>query len=412
MVQHGIVFIQWTLSEHASVRQISSCSEANGLWEIGTHAQAITEYIYPTLSPFSAGSIPIPTSPIAYQVLTIANYVLSTKQNGTLPLMQDGSSADPASTGVAVLLANETSTGLGYNVTPAAYGQAATDQVTALLQFTPRSPQGAISHRNSGVELWSDFVYMVPPFFAYYGVLFKNTTVIQAAYDQCRLYRDALRTSTGLWEHIVGGSTPDAGSWATGNGWAAAGMLRVYATIQRSSYASQYSSQLDDLINWTSEIVTAAFALQQPKDYLFPNYFDSNVTTFSDAASSALISSVYYRLLFLGKNSSTLPTLSKVEHTRLAVFNAVSQTTGVLSPVVDPLSYMKQGTTTSPEGQAFVLILEASWRDWYEGVYGPGTVNESTPAAKSAAVKGVDVARSTLVTCALAFGVAGLALFL
>ena len=38
----------------------------------------------------------------------------------------------------------------------------------------------------------SDFVYMVPPFLAYYGVLTQNATLLQLAYDQCRLYRQYL----------------------------------------------------------------------------------------------------------------------------------------------------------------------------------------------------------------------------
>lgn len=58
---------------------------------------------------------------------------------------------------------------------------------------------------------------MVPPFLAYYGVVNGNTSLIQMAYDQCRLYRQYLRTpETGLWRHILWGSNPDDGLWATG----------------------------------------------------------------------------------------------------------------------------------------------------------------------------------------------------
>lgn len=48
------------------------------------------------------------------------------------------------------------------------------------------------------------------------AVLNKNTTIIQAAYDQCRLYRQYLRNSNGLWTHIVMGTNPDRGLWASG----------------------------------------------------------------------------------------------------------------------------------------------------------------------------------------------------
>jgi hypothetical protein len=60
----------------------------------------------------------------------------------------------------------------------------------------------------------SDFVYMVPPFLAMYGAIHKNTTLMDEAYDQIRLYRDALRDDSGLWKHIVGeGDGLDQGSY-------------------------------------------------------------------------------------------------------------------------------------------------------------------------------------------------------
>ena len=63
-----------------------------------------------------------------------------------------------------------------------------------------------------------------PPFLAYYGVLSANTSLIQEAYDQIRLYRSYLQPNgTGLWSHILLSSTPDYGQWMTGNAWAAAG---------------------------------------------------------------------------------------------------------------------------------------------------------------------------------------------
>lgn len=58
---------------------------------------------------------------------------------------------------------------------------------------------------------------MVPPFLAYYGVLNQNQTMLQLAYDQCRLYRQALvdDDAGGMWRHITGNST-DNGHWTTG----------------------------------------------------------------------------------------------------------------------------------------------------------------------------------------------------
>ena len=45
-----------------------------------------------------------------------------------------------------------------------------------------------------------------------------------------------------------------------GNGWAAAGMLRVLATIKNSQYASSLESQQSDLADWVIEIQNAMYS--------------------------------------------------------------------------------------------------------------------------------------------------------
>ena len=64
----------------------------------------------------------------------------------------------------------------------------------------------------------SDFIYMVPPFLAYYGVLSRNRTLLAEAYTQILLYRNYLRDPTeGMWRHILlGVSGNDEGFWSTG----------------------------------------------------------------------------------------------------------------------------------------------------------------------------------------------------
>ncbi len=64
----------------------------------------------------------------------------------------------------------------------------------------------------------SDFVYMVPPFLAYYGVLTSNESLVTEAYNQIKLYRDHLRDTdaNNLWKHVVLGSGIDEGHWSTG----------------------------------------------------------------------------------------------------------------------------------------------------------------------------------------------------
>ena len=124
---------------------------------------------------------------------------------------------------------------------------------------------------------------MAPPFIAYFAVLDNGggeLPLLQVAYDQCRLYRDALRDPGGLWKHVVLGSWQDNSHWATGshtsccssrpkiiklllgNAWAAAGMLRVRETIRHSGQASILAQQQANLTEWIQEILNATLPYQ------------------------------------------------------------------------------------------------------------------------------------------------------
>jgi rhamnogalacturonyl hydrolase YesR len=101
---------------------------------------------------------------------------------------------------------------------------------------------------------------MVPPSLAFAGVLYNNQTLLSIAHEQCMLYREALRNQeAGLWAHILlGTGIQDSNRWLTGNAWAAYGMMRVLATIQRSPWAGQMGSEISDLQNWVTEIVSTS----------------------------------------------------------------------------------------------------------------------------------------------------------
>jgi hypothetical protein len=119
---------------------------------------------------------------------------------------------------------------------------------------------------------------MVPPFLAHYGVITRNLTLLTLltdAYNQIQLYHPYLRDPSAnyLWKHIVLGTNgTDPGHWSTGNlrldvpaqqaciqsylgnGWAAAGMLRVLGTIQNSEFADTLQIEQNNLTSWVKEI--------------------------------------------------------------------------------------------------------------------------------------------------------------
>ncbi|GBE85574.1 hypothetical protein SCP_0800910 [Sparassis crispa] len=406
-------------------------ANAQQTWELGTECEALTEYYAPSYAVFNASSLspsaPAPAS--LTPVLSIAHNVIANRsasnsnKTGPQPLVyvSGGAAGDPASIGVAVLLANLTGQQAEDGLD---YAGAARDQLAYLLQDVPRTGDGAISHRVEEVQLWSDSVYMVPPFLAYYGATAGNASLLTEAYTQVKLYRQYLfNGNVSLWRHIVLGNQTDAGHWSTGNAWAAAGMVRVLGTIQHSAYAGSMRSQTNDLVAWVGEIHKGMYTRQQASG-LFTNYADEG-STFEDASSAALLASTVYRLALLAdvgtyishaerarvalsaagdngisssssssssantsasasSDSSPSATIANTNSTATSSLPASTSTPsaspsysamaglahftnqGYLTPVVDPYSWGAQASpgAVSPEGQAFVVEMQSAWRDW------------------------------------------------
>ncbi|KAG1716079.1 hypothetical protein ID866_1105 [Astraeus odoratus] len=333
-------------------------------WEQGTAAGAILEWNDPEYSVFgsnpfvSNGQFPQDTLQLALSaaVRQTSDGRLSQNINDAL----DGAALDGASAGSAVLLGTFTDEGR------ADYWENAADaQLNYILNDVPRTKTGAISHRATTAQYWADGVYMGFPFIAYYGAVKNNGTLLQIAYDQCRLYRDALLIDgpTGkLWAHIYDDDNSawiDEGIWATGNGWAALGMLRVAVTIEKTSFYPSMKSQVSDLKAWIKEILDGEFKALN-SDNLLPDYITGG-PTFSDAASSAALASVAYRVATLYPDQFGSNYTDVAGKIRTAVLDGVTNL-GTLSPVVNPLSWDETGLL-STEAQAFGLMLLSAWRD-------------------------------------------------
>ena len=284
-----------------------------------------------------------------------------------------GAAADPAALGVAALL-------LGH--ADSAYAAAADRQYHTLTSSTPRLRNGAISHREREAEAWADFVYMVPPFLAYYGVYRNDQDIVNEAAQQCLLYRDILQSSEpgteGLWHHIIGPKHEDRGFWGTGNAWAAAGMTRVLAVLVARSKPtrepggvagerlSDLKQQLLSAIFTILDAVMSSSTSADPSNGLLRNY-QADPSWFGEIAATALLASVPYRLaLLLPSHADVLERhLQWAEDSRKAVMRCVDEETGNVAPVVNPMTPLdREPLEVSPEGQAFVLLLHASHRDW------------------------------------------------
>ncbi|KAK0206262.1 Six-hairpin glycosidase [Desarmillaria ectypa] len=332
-------------------------------WELGTATEALLEYSYPEFSVFNSSAFPpghtLNTTYNASGVLDIAYQVVRAKSNTTMSLVEDTAVGDPASLGIAVLLANWTRT----NTSDTSFSTAAGEELDYLLNYALRSYSGAISHRSDQVQLWSDFIYMTPPFIAYFGALAggdSEVQLIQIAYEQISLYRDVLRDDNGLWQHVALGSWNDTTHWATGNAWAAAGMLRVLMTMNHTAQADQFIGQSANLTSWIGEILSTAWEYQTDNGTL-RNVIDDE-STFADSSSTALFAAVTYRMAAYNNDTSLIPKADKA----FELIKGSIDDEGWLQDTVDPYTFTTATAVDgySPEGQAFVLLLAAAWRDY------------------------------------------------
>ena len=91
------------------------------------------------------------------------------------------------------------------------------------------------------------------------------------------------------------------------------------------------------------------------------NYIDQD-TSFADSSSTALLAAASYRLASITGSWDHITAASKA----FDLIKASLTDDGWLLNTVDPLTFSTASPpgTYSPEGQAFVLLLQAAWRDF------------------------------------------------
>ncbi|KAF5363202.1 hypothetical protein D9758_008379 [Tetrapyrgos nigripes] len=341
------------------------------------HAEALLELYDPSLSIYSS-------SP--FEEAAGANVLVD----------GDGAVGDPASLGVfAVLLGGSNES----------YADGAKRTMEYLINGAPRWANGAISHRVAVAELWADFLYMAPPFLAYYAVSTWNLSLLMQAVEQYRLYREVVQLGQtlnktlpysdpqyGIWRHIIGPQKPDPGLWSTGNAWAVAGMARSLATVIKAPRSLFYmdcgyhcssshpkADAIDSLTSYIKEILDGA--LSSPLDNgLLRNYLNVTLESghgYGEVSGSTLRASVIYRMVILrpdvflyGEDGSRYLEWAEDRRHTISLGGHITAN-GTATPAVNPLNWFDTVpyTAGSPEGNNFVVLMYTAWRDCvWEGI--------------------------------------------
>ncbi|KAF8623003.1 hypothetical protein AX15_006595 [Amanita polypyramis BW_CC] len=347
-------------------------------WEYGTACEALLELYDPSVSVFGDEPFPVPT--LSSDDSASLAYASTKFQIGKAPSVLidgDGAVGDPASLGISAYLLGKTNKTLA---------DAAAGELDYVLNGAPKFWNGAISHRYNYPELWADFMYMAPPFIAYYGAATDDLYLLQQAVNQSGLQRQILRTNNtvldGAWTHILGPASTDPGVWSTGNAWAAAGMTRILATVQKAPIAKAnpnwQTNAVRRLSGYIQEILDVA--IESPDDDgLLLNYWDDELNLdghgCGEISGTSLLAAVAYRMAVLKHEG-----LSRAKaQVYVAWADGIRKTlggtdsdgnlhvtsNGTVTPAVNPLNWYDTVpyTAGSPEGQNFVVLMYAAWRD-------------------------------------------------
>ncbi|KAH9814594.1 hypothetical protein DFH28DRAFT_1027724 [Melampsora americana] len=377
--RHGAIDVSQSLKYGSKIYEVFENYTHNS-WEYGTATQVILERFYPSLSVYSTSNkIPLKPSPniIPNEIFDIIDPIMTSRKlsSAARPIIPDVSLGDPAGLGVAMIVA-----GMTVNLRSISeqkfqgqeYGEAAQQQLDYLFQSKFKGTHGEFSQRESELQLWSEVMYMIPPFIAYYGAQTLNITLLQLAYDQIRLYRTAMQDPvTKTWRHILFGdqAAQDPGLWSTGNGWVAAGLMRVFATMQNirdDSLRSETVAWQVEIISWVLEIINGGFQFQSTASWLLPNYFAANTSTYDDVSGTALLASAAYRLVSLKPSTASKLPMDSIDRARIQILHKhVDLKTGIVSPVVNPQNMTGpiplKSTEVSAEAQAVVLLMISGW---------------------------------------------------
>lgn len=245
---------------------------------------------------------------------------------------------DPAANGEPVLHAARL-TG------DSALHEAAERQLDWLVGLAPRTRDGILHHLVDRPQVWVDSMYMAPPFLAVAG--HPEEAVQQVDGFHRLLWDPRARLYAHMWDEERN-AYARADHWGVGNGWAAAGLVRVIAGLPDAM-----EEERRRLIGYLREGIDGCLAHMRP-DGLFHDIVD-DPTSFVETNLSQMLAYAVYRAVDAGWLPE--PYLASADRMRDAARAKVDRY-GLVHGVCSAPRFDRPGT--APEGQAFFVLMEAA----------------------------------------------------
>lgn len=275
-------------------------------------------------------------------ILMARDAVLREAQDGRPAMLgEEFASTDAASTGEAILWAAK-KTG-DPNMT-ASYDK----MLTYFLEKAPRNKEGIVYHFTNLPQVWSDSLYMLPPFLATAGKFDEAMKQIDGV--RGFLWNSEKKLLSHMWD-CEKNDFARKDFWGVGNGWAAAGMTRVIHAMPESMRAVR-----DKLMSYVRDLIDGCLAHIRT-DGLFHNIID-NPGSFIETNLSQMLAYSIYRGIKGGWIDGGYE--SRADKMYEAARSKVDEL-GMVQGVCGSPEFDHPGTAT--EGQAFFLMMEKARAD-------------------------------------------------
>ena len=270
-------------------------------------------------------------------LLTKAAMVQKTP-DGRLGVVVSGSPTDPAMGGAAYARAAEW-TG------DAQMHQAVDGLLNWIRKGAPRNSDGILYHVSRGAEMWSDGLNCAPPFLAAMG--FHDEALAQIEGYRQRLWNSDKKLLAHIWDDQKK-QLRDGNFWGGGNGWAAAGLARVWRSLPKERRVDRQR-----VADFARGLVDGCLAHQRP-DGLFHNVVDQPATFVETNLAQMLAFAIYE-----GVAAGWLPASYRAHADAMRVAARLKlDADGYVQGACGAPSFDRPGPST--EAQAFCIMMEAA----------------------------------------------------
>lgn len=216
-----------------------------------------------------------------------------------------------------------------------------------IMNKAPRDKNGIIYHFTNLQQIWSDIIYMLPPFLAVAGKYEEAIKQIEGACSY--LWNSDKKLLSHMWD-CEKQEFARKDYWGVGNGWSAAGITRVLYVLPNSM-----KEEKKKLIGYVKDIINGCIAHMR-EDGLYHNIVD-DPNSFVETNLSQMLAYSIYRGVKGGWIDKTY--MEKADKMRAAAHSMVDEL-GLVQGVCGSPEFDHPGTAT--EGQVFFILMEVAYK--------------------------------------------------